>query len=60
MIDPKQSAMLDQARAMLTEHFPGMWRELYCKLIAEGFAEPQAFELLKTYIIATCSVPAQK
>ena len=60
MIDPKQTADLDQARAVITEHLPGMWREIYLKLVSEGFTEEQAMDITKTYITATCSQPSRK
>ncbi len=54
MLDGKKQAEFDQASAALTEMLPSMWRRLYLKLIDEGFIQSEAFELLKTYVTASC------
>lgn len=58
MLDDKKRAELDQNLAAMLEYFPVQWRQLYLRLIEEGFEEPQALDLLKTYIKATCSTIA--
>ena len=54
MLDAKKRAALDQGLALMLDFFPVQWRQLYLRLIEEGFQEPQALELVKTYIKASC------
>ena len=54
MIDDKKRAELDQGLALMLDFFPVQWRQLYLRLIEEGFQETQALELVKTYIKASC------
>lgn len=50
---------LEQSTAFLADNFPPMWRRIYDNLKLVGFNELQAMELLKTYILASCSVKIQ-
>lgn len=54
---PEQRAAIDQSTAVFNDYMPTMWRQLYLRLVEEGFTEPQAFELLKTYVTASCQLP---
>jgi len=54
MIDAKKRAELDQGMALMLDYFPAQWRQLYLRLMEEGFQELQALELVKTYIKASC------
>lgn len=51
---PEQKARMDQATAVFNDYMPTQWRQLYLRLVEEGFSEQQAFELLKTYITTSC------
>ncbi len=51
-MDPRTMSDLDQSVA--TDLFPTLWRGLYMRLMEEGFTDVQAFELVKTYILASC------
>lgn len=42
----------DEGRTFLTDHMPNLWRGLYERLQVLGFAEEQAFSLVRTYILA--------
>ena len=57
MIDPKDIASMDQSGKLLADILPSMWRGLYTGCIEQGFSEPQAMDLLKTYIRASFGVP---
>ena len=46
-------AEMDQASAFVTDNFPKLWYGLFARCIKEGFSEPQALELVKSYIEAT-------
>jgi hypothetical protein len=48
----KQRAEVDQAAAWLVDSLPPLWHNLYKQCRKEGFTELQAFELVKTYILA--------
>lgn len=54
MIDDKKRAELDQSLSLMLDFLPVQWRQLYLRLIAEGFQETQALELVKIYIKAIC------
>lgn len=54
MIDDQKRAELDQGLALMLDFFPTQWRQLYLRLIEEGFQETQSLELVKTYIKASC------
>jgi hypothetical protein len=53
MIDAKKRAELDQSLALMLEFYPIQWRQMYLRLVEEGFNETQALELVKTYIKAS-------
>jgi len=53
MLNDEEHAKLDQSSALISEVCPPHWRRLYENCIREGFLENQAFELVKTYILAT-------
>jgi len=53
MLNDRDKANLDQASALIAEAFPPMWWRIYKGLIAEGFKEAEAMDLLKTYIRST-------
>jgi len=55
MLNPRDQASFDQLRAIVLDHFPPLWRQLYERLIKQGFNEAHAMELLKTYILSTGS-----
>jgi len=46
-------AEMDQASAFVTDNFPKLWYGLFARCKEEGFTEPQALELIKSYIEAT-------
>ena len=52
-MDPKQRAEFDQNMALMLDFVPTAWWQLYVRLIAEGFTESQAMDLVKTYVTAT-------
>jgi hypothetical protein len=41
---------LEQSLAAVAENFPPTWRRMYLNLIAEGFSEEQAMELMRAYV----------
>jgi hypothetical protein len=49
-MDSKKTSDFDQLAAMVGDVFPGLWFRLYSNLIASGFDEAKAFELLKVYV----------
>ena len=49
----KALAEMDQASAFVTDNFPKLWYGLFTRCKEEGFSEPQALELVKSYIEAT-------
>lgn len=49
----QELSKLDQSMQTLVTHFPPLWRQLYLRLVDEGFTEAQAIELLKAYIHST-------
>lgn len=55
MTDPKKQAEYDQAAAFLTEHLPALWKQMYDGLVAVGFNENQAMDLLKVYVHAAAN-----
>jgi len=46
-------ADMDQASAFVTDNFPKLWHGLFARCKEEGFTEPQALEVVKSYIEAT-------
>ena len=55
MIDSKKQAELDQALTQHSEFFPSLWRGLFLGCVRQGFSKPEAFDLLKTYILSSGS-----
>lgn len=43
----------DQNATFITQNIVPLWRSIYLKLQEEGFGEPQALDILKTYIHAS-------
>ena len=54
MINEKLRAKIDQAISFMIEVYPVQWRQLYLKLIEEGFTKTESLELLKTFITTNC------
>ena len=52
MLDAKLRAALDQGMMEMIEMWPPMWKAFYEKCKEEGFTEPQAFDLVKTFILS--------
>lgn len=52
---PEDLAKYDQSFALVADMLPAFWWRLYKSLVAQGFAEAQALDLLKTYIMANGS-----
>ena len=44
---------MDQVTTFVFDHFPKLWFGLFTRCKQEGFSEPQALELVKSYIEAT-------
>ncbi len=51
----------DRAFAVIRDSLPQHWWSMYQACVAEGFTTEQAFELVKTYVGASCrlSFPAR-
>lgn len=49
-ITPRDIAEADQTFTLIVDHVCPHWRSMFLRLVAEGFAEPQAMVLLKAYI----------
>ena len=60
MLNDEKRRELDQAMAAICEFLPPVWRQLYVKLVEEQFTRQQAFELVKTYVMATCGLSTNK
>ena len=54
MINEKLRAEIDQAISFMIEVYPVQWRQLYLKLIEEGFTKVEALDLVKTFITTNC------
>jgi len=53
-MDPKQRAEMDQSLALMIDYYPTQWRQLYQRMLDEGFTKAEALEILKTYIDTSC------
>ncbi len=51
-MDLKTKSEMDQTTTYLSDLYPVMWTKIYKGLLAEGFVESEAFELLKIYILS--------
>ncbi len=47
---PIDIAELDQVTKLMGESFPPLWWNMFSNCKKEGFTEPQAMELVKTFI----------
>ncbi len=47
---PKDLAGFDQAIKLMSDSFPPLWWNMFNNCKKEGFTEPQAMELVKTFI----------
>jgi hypothetical protein len=53
VIDPSKQVELEQTQAFIVEYLPPLWKQMYCRLLMEGFEETRAYELLRLYILAS-------
>lgn len=44
----------DEAMTTMIDTFPRTWRQMYLKMIEEGFDERQSLELVKSFILSQC------
>ena len=47
----KTKHTLDEARTVLADHLPPLWRGVYIGCLKEGFSEEQAMSMVKCYIL---------
>ena len=59
-MDANEIHVFSQAATTIREQFIPMLYGFYKKLVAEGFTEEQAFDLVKAYMLQISAVPHEK
>jgi hypothetical protein len=44
---------MDQNLSKIADFFPRLWRQIYLRLLEEGFNEVDAMQILKAYVIGS-------
>ena len=52
--DPEGMANMDQAMAIMADHWPVHWHRLYEGCLRAGFGDTESFKLVQTYILSQC------
>ena len=57
MLNAKDSARMDQARAYLAEHLPPLWWSIFAGCVKQGFSREESLMLVMNYVRVTTPQP---